>query len=660
MASIGDLFVRIGGDTKGLQRAANKSKGLAKNIGASLGGAAKASRRLVNSLGGMVPMLAAAAGALGLGALIKSSLEAVDAQAKLADKLGISMEGLQGITDAAEQAGVKASATGTAIQRMVRRIAEAAKGTGEAKDALKEMGLDAVDLQTAGPEEALKRIADKFKDVGDQSTRVRLAFKLFDTEGVALVNLLKGGREAIDAVNEEMEQMGLLLSRADAAKIETFNDSMNRLKSIFSALADVATSEISPFMKAAVDKMIGASKESGNLREKIVNLFEDAVKGTGAWMDALNGVMLAFETVRLGLHAIESAFISITAGVLEQIDNIADALMGILSAIPGQSASAASDAILHWRKKLPEWQSFFDEWGGASAAATEEAFDDWQKARKAYEEGVDISGLLQQFQDIRNDANKTAAAVAAAASGSKGPSVVDPANDPFFAELFKPLTAKEDKMLKDLGDPSKDPFFAELFDPLSTEENKVLKALEEQMTGVSDSGKESFSSMFDEVAEGFGDMEQQGKQWMNDLVDIIDRGLDTGEFEFGEFFRNIGNQLKRSGIESLIGGLVGSIIPGGGNLLGGGGLLENILLPSAGGSSKSLAALPGGGGSDGTTVQLFDQRQSGAPLERRESKSSTGERQMKIFIKDTVNEGFQERAFDDNLNQGFGMRRRGR
>ena len=79
-----------------------------------------------------------------------------------------------------------------ALQRFTRRAAEAAQGTGEAKDALAQMGIALRDQSgnLRSSEDLLGDVADAFARIEDPAERVRLAFKLFDSEGVALVNLL--------------------------------------------------------------------------------------------------------------------------------------------------------------------------------------------------------------------------------------------------------------------------------------------------------------------------------------------------------------------------------------------------------------------------------------------------------------------------------------
>jgi hypothetical protein len=64
------------------------------------------------------------------------SISAADAIGKTADKIGVGVEALQELRFAAKASGVEQQTLDMALQRFTRRAAEAAQGTGEAKDAL--------------------------------------------------------------------------------------------------------------------------------------------------------------------------------------------------------------------------------------------------------------------------------------------------------------------------------------------------------------------------------------------------------------------------------------------------------------------------------------------------------------------------------------------
>ena len=161
---------------------------------------------------------------------VKNQLQAIDNLAKTADKLGVTTEALAGFRHAAELTGVSTQTADMALQRFTRRLAEAAVGTGEAKGALKELGVSAAELVQKSPTEAIAEIADAMLEVDNQADRVRLSMKLFDSEGVALVNTLALGSAGLYDAAEAAEIFGLAISREAAQKVEDANDAMTRLQ----------------------------------------------------------------------------------------------------------------------------------------------------------------------------------------------------------------------------------------------------------------------------------------------------------------------------------------------------------------------------------------------------------------------------------------------
>ena len=96
---------------------------------------------LNKSFGSLKAGLGAVMGVASVGAFISQMTSTADKIGKVSAKLGISTDALQKFRFGAEQSGVSASTFDMAIQRMTRRVSEAREGTGEAKKALKEMGI---------------------------------------------------------------------------------------------------------------------------------------------------------------------------------------------------------------------------------------------------------------------------------------------------------------------------------------------------------------------------------------------------------------------------------------------------------------------------------------------------------------------------------------
>lgn len=150
---------------------------------------------------------------------------------KTSGKIGLEAEALQELRFAAELAGVAQNTTDMALQRFGRRAAEAAQGTGEAKDALRELGVQLTDAtgKLRPTAELLGDVADGLQRARTDGDRLRLAFKLFDSEGVGFINALKNGRQALEESRAEARALGGILDQ-DLIKLSVdYTDAQTRL-----------------------------------------------------------------------------------------------------------------------------------------------------------------------------------------------------------------------------------------------------------------------------------------------------------------------------------------------------------------------------------------------------------------------------------------------
>ena len=194
-------------------------------------------------------------GAAGFGALIASSLRATDTLTKTANKIGTTTEALGALRYAADLTGVSTQTMDMALQRFTRRTAEAAKGMGEAKGAIKELGLNARELNRMPLDERMIVLADAFKDVTSESDRLRLAFKLFDSEGAALVNTLSQGGDALKEMLGEAKALGLAMSSNAARGVEDASDAITKLLSLGRGVRDQFTAALAPAIESVVTRL---------------------------------------------------------------------------------------------------------------------------------------------------------------------------------------------------------------------------------------------------------------------------------------------------------------------------------------------------------------------------------------------------------------------
>ena len=205
-------------------------------------------------LKGAMGALAGVAGVTALSSFASNMSKTADRIGKVASKLGISTEALQKFQFSAEQSGVSTETLNMAFQRFTRRIADAKDGAGPAVKAFEEMGisLSGVNGQTKTAEELFFEVADAMKGVESETERVKLAFKLFDSEGVGMINMLQNGSEAIIAQGKQLEDYGGIIDEKAIRATERFNDAMNLFsKSARGAFSD-AVLGIDDFIKRLV------------------------------------------------------------------------------------------------------------------------------------------------------------------------------------------------------------------------------------------------------------------------------------------------------------------------------------------------------------------------------------------------------------------------
>jgi len=237
-----------------------------------LGSATRGIKAVAGAALNLKTALVGTAGIAGMGLLIKSSLDATDSLGKTARKIGVTTEALASMRYAAKLTGVETATMDMALQRFTRRAAEAAMGTGEAKNALLELGIDAQKIIKLPLEEQMVELARAFETVGSDADKVRLAMKLFDSEGVALVNTLGVGADALIGMAEEAEQLGIALSASTVQGVEDANDAFTKLGTLFKGVRDQTVGALAPALEQLASfltsRFKNAIEESGGTVEQ--------------------------------------------------------------------------------------------------------------------------------------------------------------------------------------------------------------------------------------------------------------------------------------------------------------------------------------------------------------------------------------------------------
>ncbi len=309
--SIGKFAVNIGANTRGFSKGLGRASGMAGGFSKSIGGLA-------------VKLAGAAAGFLALKKIvgsIASEFANIDKLAKTTAKLGVSsIAALQGLRFAAQQTGADTNTLDMGLQRMTRRVAQAAQGGGEAVKALDELGLSAQGLNNMAPDEQFKAIADAMKEIKNPADQVRLTFALFDSEGVNLVNLLREGSGGVQSLVGEFDELGGAITAIDAAKVEQSNDAWNRVKTAVSGVVRMFTVHLAPVLT--------------NISTKFVEVAKVIIAKVKEWAPAFvafaNVAIAMFNYVFDAVSGVFSAIFGVISGNMgSALDFVIDSLIGL-------------------------------------------------------------------------------------------------------------------------------------------------------------------------------------------------------------------------------------------------------------------------------------------------------------------------------------------
>jgi hypothetical protein len=197
--------------------------------------AAKANKRQFKDMADSAAMAGAAIVGVA-GSVVALSQAFADLQNDLIDtsaKTGVAVDTLAGLRLAAEGSGLEFSALGEGLKALPKRMSDAARGTGEAAAAFKELGIAVVDtdgnLRTA--DEVLRETLSAIGDIEDPTERAALAIRaLGESAGPAFIQ--SGAIDNLDAFVGLATEFGVDVGPKAAQSAADFQRSIALLKTV--------------------------------------------------------------------------------------------------------------------------------------------------------------------------------------------------------------------------------------------------------------------------------------------------------------------------------------------------------------------------------------------------------------------------------------------
>lgn len=339
--------------------------------------------------------VAAGAAIVGLGALVKKSIDAADEMSKLAQKTGVSIEALSQLNYAASLSGI--DGLGDSLAKFNRSIAEAAQGTKAQEGAFKALGIEIKDAagNLKSTETLFEEVAEALSKIPDGADKVAVAMDLFGKSGAELIPLLNSGKKGIQEMREEADKLGLTLDERTGKAAEAFNDNMSKMGFAATGIANRLASQLAPELERLTGLLVDVAKD-GDAVKKSADGIAAAFKGVILVGATLGNVIQGLSRVFVQGHLAQIEFLKGnfsraydelaigSAGIMEDVKDVTrayDTLFGDVTAgtdavveVTDKATNSTfkyADALGKAEKKAKDAKKAGDEWAASleSAAA---------------------------------------------------------------------------------------------------------------------------------------------------------------------------------------------------------------------------------------------------------------------------------------------------
>jgi hypothetical protein len=319
LAAVGGRQVRA--ELEGVGEAGSRGFGrLSREMEAANARLAAFSRRV------RVAAAAAVAAATAAGvAMIRSGLQTVDAQAKLAASLDTTVASIQVLERAGDLAGVSMRQVEQATVQLTRRLSQAASGTGPAVEALRRLRLSAEDLQRLPLDARIAAIQQALGQYVPEAERAAVASQLFGDRAALVFTRIDTA--TLRQATEDVRDFGVVVSDQDARQIERTNDAISRLGLIWRGLSNQLAVAAAPALEAVANAMAAVARTTGPLGIAIRTLFDNIGRLTtyaatfaalmaGRWVAGLVAAAVSVRGLATALVLLRGALIRTGIGAL--------------------------------------------------------------------------------------------------------------------------------------------------------------------------------------------------------------------------------------------------------------------------------------------------------------------------------------------------------
>jgi hypothetical protein len=253
-------------------------------------------------------------------ALTKRVAESAEALELASAQSGMTAERLQEVAAVAKQvSGASFDTVSDGLKELALRSAEAAEGTGEAREAFERLGISQAEIARSSPAEVFARVQKEMKGL-TAAQRILTAEQVFGGEaGEKFVEVMNLSAGEMERAAKQARALGLVLSSEQVAALDDVQEGFRGLsaqvrgagRQLAASLAPVLSDVVLPALRGVAGVVAQAAKAFASLstRTKLI------VAGMGAVAAAVGPVIVVVGALGTALTGTAAAVAGAVAAV---------------------------------------------------------------------------------------------------------------------------------------------------------------------------------------------------------------------------------------------------------------------------------------------------------------------------------------------------------
>jgi hypothetical protein len=352
-ASTGGLTAGLGRASKQLGRFAGQAQGIGGRLTAMAAGfvgagssatvAAIGVRALSVAVKSLLAPLLIVTSLVSIFAAFSRSAQQLDEAGKASQRLGMSMETFQALSQVADEAGSSMAQMSTLLTFMNRNLGNLAAGSTSAQKAFAGIGLTFADLQNLSPEKQFELISQRIMALPTVAERTRVAMAILGRQGAASMGLIADvASGAVSEVKALQKQLGINLTREQEVGIQRMNDAVGRMSMVFQGFINQFLAKLAPAITTVANLFVKffAENTSGfNIAQSLAEGFALRLRLVVGAVTAIYG---AFQILSSFVGVFIQGAIKAFEGVTWAIQNTISVMADAAEALPGFDVGLAS------------------------------------------------------------------------------------------------------------------------------------------------------------------------------------------------------------------------------------------------------------------------------------------------------------------------------